>query len=161
MGIGCQPAYTPWLPDPVPPTITPHELPNAFNKYHPDHFLCKCKDPFIVLYVEPPMDPSFTFTVQCTKLCRSELPANDVMRSVSAPRPFLLLPRVLILRHCDAFVTNIVAHNLRKSHVHQRVGSIKTTDRWPSDDHPMTSDDEYTTYSYTLAACHCTSQTNV
>ncbi|GBP15964.1 hypothetical protein EVAR_12546_1 [Eumeta japonica] len=50
---------------------------------------------------------------QHTKLCRSELPANDEMRRYNAPRPFLLLPRVLILRHCDAFVTNFVYESQR------------------------------------------------
>ncbi|GBO98402.1 hypothetical protein EVAR_53_1 [Eumeta japonica] len=44
--------------------------------------------------------------VQRTKLCCSELSANDILRRYYAPRPFLLLRRVPILRHCDAFVTN-------------------------------------------------------
>ncbi|GBP11038.1 hypothetical protein EVAR_79717_1 [Eumeta japonica] len=44
--------------------------------------------------------PGIIYTVQCTKLCRSELPAND------AARPFLLLPRIPILRRCDDFVAN-------------------------------------------------------
>ncbi|GBP30933.1 hypothetical protein EVAR_28574_1 [Eumeta japonica] len=50
-------------------------------------------------------------TVQCTKLCRSEL--NDVMRTFNTPRPFFLLPRVSILRHWDAFVTNFAAAEFR------------------------------------------------
>ncbi|GBP55340.1 hypothetical protein EVAR_43096_1 [Eumeta japonica] len=40
---------------------------------------------------------------------RSELPTNNEMRRFSAPRPFHLLSRVPILRHCDAFVTNFTA----------------------------------------------------
>ncbi|GBP34073.1 hypothetical protein EVAR_94086_1 [Eumeta japonica] len=47
-----------------------------------------------------------TCTVQRMELCRSELSANDVMQRFNDPRPFLLLPRVPISRHCDAFVTN-------------------------------------------------------
>ncbi|GBP33103.1 hypothetical protein EVAR_18583_1 [Eumeta japonica] len=38
-----------------------------------------------------------------------EWSANGVMRRSNALRPFLLLPRVPILRHCDAFVTNFTA----------------------------------------------------
>ncbi|GBP05227.1 von Willebrand factor A domain-containing protein 8 [Eumeta japonica] len=45
-------------------------------------------------------------TIQRTKLCRSGLPLNEVMCRVSALQPFLLLLRVLILRQCDALVTN-------------------------------------------------------
>ncbi|GBP08836.1 hypothetical protein EVAR_78239_1 [Eumeta japonica] len=41
------------------------------------------------------------------------MPANDAMRRFSAPRPFLLLPCVPILRHCDAFVTNFTAAEFR------------------------------------------------
>ncbi|GBP22478.1 hypothetical protein EVAR_78655_1 [Eumeta japonica] len=48
-------------------------------------------------------------TVQRMKLCSSQLPANDAMRSFNAPRPYLLLPRVPILRHCNAFVDNFTA----------------------------------------------------
>ncbi|GBP97457.1 hypothetical protein EVAR_101209_1 [Eumeta japonica] len=48
-------------------------------------------------------------TVQRTELCRSELPANCVMRGFDAPRAFLLLRRVPILCHCDALVTNFTA----------------------------------------------------
>ncbi|GBP51828.1 hypothetical protein EVAR_88533_1 [Eumeta japonica] len=51
--------------------------------------------------------------IQCTKLCRSKLPANYKLRSYYAPRPFLLFRRVLILRHCDAFVTNFTAAKFR------------------------------------------------
>ncbi|GBP49231.1 hypothetical protein EVAR_96539_1 [Eumeta japonica] len=49
------------------------------------------------------------FTLQRTKFYRSGLPANEAMRGSSAPRPFLLLPRVPISHHCDAFVTNFAA----------------------------------------------------
>ncbi|GBP46493.1 hypothetical protein EVAR_45913_1 [Eumeta japonica] len=45
-------------------------------------------------------------TVQRTKLCRSELSASDAMRGFHVSRPFVLLSRILILRHCDAFATN-------------------------------------------------------
>ncbi|GBP40541.1 Protein slit [Eumeta japonica] len=48
-------------------------------------------------------------TVQPTKLCRSGLRANDAMRGHNAPRSFLLLVRVPILRNCDDFVTNFIA----------------------------------------------------
>ncbi|GBP40086.1 hypothetical protein EVAR_33661_1 [Eumeta japonica] len=48
--------------------------------------------------------------LQRTKLCRSELPANDAMRSFNAPQ---LLPRVPILRHGDVFVTNITTAEFR------------------------------------------------
>ncbi|GBP63388.1 hypothetical protein EVAR_56499_1 [Eumeta japonica] len=47
--------------------------------------------------------------VQRTKLCRSELAANYVLRRCYAPLPFLLLRRVPILRHRDAFMTNFTA----------------------------------------------------
>ncbi|GBP35181.1 hypothetical protein EVAR_18306_1 [Eumeta japonica] len=43
------------------------------------------------------------------KLYRSELAANDILRRYCAPRPFLLLRRVPVLRRCDAFVTNFTA----------------------------------------------------
>ncbi|GBP10765.1 hypothetical protein EVAR_6317_1 [Eumeta japonica] len=52
-------------------------------------------------------------TVERTKLCRSELPATDAMRRYNAPQPFLLLPRVSILRHCNAFVTKFTAADFR------------------------------------------------
>ncbi|GBP48930.1 hypothetical protein EVAR_96911_1 [Eumeta japonica] len=55
-------------------------------------------------------------TVQRTKLCRSELSANDIMRGFSSPRPFVLLLRVCILPHCDAFVTNFTAAEFHASH---------------------------------------------
>ncbi|GBP42827.1 hypothetical protein EVAR_83346_1 [Eumeta japonica] len=45
-------------------------------------------------------------TVQHMKLCRSELPVNDVLRRFSAPQTFLLLRRIAILRYCGAFVIN-------------------------------------------------------
>ncbi|GBP24224.1 hypothetical protein EVAR_80077_1 [Eumeta japonica] len=51
----------------------------------------------------------FAVTVQRTKLCRSELPANDAMRRFNAPRTFPLLPRVLTLRYSDAFAANCTA----------------------------------------------------
>ncbi|GBP29939.1 Homeobox protein invected [Eumeta japonica] len=51
-------------------------------------------------------------SVQRIKLYCSELPANDAMRMFSAPRPFLLLPRFPISRHCDDFVTNFTAAEL-------------------------------------------------
>ncbi|GBP68718.1 hypothetical protein EVAR_75332_1 [Eumeta japonica] len=42
--------------------------------------------------------------------CRCELPAHDAMRKFNVPRSFLLSPpRVSILRHRDAFVTNFTA----------------------------------------------------
>ncbi|GBP35673.1 hypothetical protein EVAR_74998_1 [Eumeta japonica] len=47
--------------------------------------------------------------LQRTKLCCSELPANDVMRRFKAPQPFLLLLRVPILCLCHAFVTYFTA----------------------------------------------------
>ncbi|GBP68835.1 Phenoloxidase-activating factor 2 [Eumeta japonica] len=47
------------------------------------------------------------------ELCRSELFVNDAMRRFNAPRPFLLLPRVPILCHCDVFVTNFTAAEFR------------------------------------------------
>ncbi|GBP35450.1 hypothetical protein EVAR_94902_1 [Eumeta japonica] len=47
-------------------------------------------------------------TVQRTKLCRSELAANGILRRYYAPRPFLLR-RIPILRRCDAFATNFTA----------------------------------------------------
>ncbi|GBP41203.1 hypothetical protein EVAR_30641_1 [Eumeta japonica] len=47
---------------------------------------------------------------KCLKLtCRSELPANDVMRRFDIPQTFLLLPGVSILRHCNVFVTKFTA----------------------------------------------------
>ncbi|GBP96027.1 hypothetical protein EVAR_71391_1 [Eumeta japonica] len=52
-------------------------------------------------------------TVRRTKLCRSESPANNIMRRFDVSQPFSLLPRVPILRHCDAFVTNFTAAELR------------------------------------------------
>ncbi|GBP20685.1 hypothetical protein EVAR_16558_1 [Eumeta japonica] len=39
--------------------------------------------------------------------------ANDVIRKFNAPRPFFLLPRVSILHHYDAFVTNFTAAQFR------------------------------------------------
>ncbi|GBP38739.1 hypothetical protein EVAR_22388_1 [Eumeta japonica] len=48
-------------------------------------------------------------SVQRTKLCRSELAANYILRRYHAPRFFLLLRHVPILRHCDAFVTTFTA----------------------------------------------------
>ncbi|GBP35808.1 hypothetical protein EVAR_20664_1 [Eumeta japonica] len=58
-------------------------------------------------------------TVRRTKLCRSELPANDVMRRFNAPQPSLLLPRVPIYHHCDDLMTNFTAarSNLHERHV--------------------------------------------
>ncbi|GBP31554.1 Nitric oxide synthase [Eumeta japonica] len=50
-------------------------------------------------------------TVRRTKLFRSNLVANDTLRRYYAARPFLLLRRVPILRHCNAFVTNFPAAN--------------------------------------------------
>ncbi|GBP43036.1 hypothetical protein EVAR_96294_1 [Eumeta japonica] len=45
--------------------------------------------------------------VHCSaRNCRSETAANNLPRIYNAPRPFLLLPRLRILRRCDAFVTN-------------------------------------------------------
>ncbi|GBP39432.1 hypothetical protein EVAR_95884_1 [Eumeta japonica] len=37
--------------------------------------------------------------------------ANVVLHRSYAPRPFVLLRRVPILRHCDAFVTNFTVRN--------------------------------------------------
>ncbi|GBP63637.1 hypothetical protein EVAR_47975_1, partial [Eumeta japonica] len=51
--------------------------------------------------------------VQRTKLYRSELPANDVLRKYNAPQTFLLLLRVPNLRYCDAFLTNFTAAEFR------------------------------------------------
>ncbi|GBP15425.1 hypothetical protein EVAR_80595_1 [Eumeta japonica] len=51
--------------------------------------------------------------VQRTKICRSDLPAIDVIRRLKTFRTFLLLPCVPILRHCDAFVTNFTAAEFR------------------------------------------------
>ncbi|GBP13861.1 hypothetical protein EVAR_10437_1 [Eumeta japonica] len=56
---------------------------------------------------------SQTGTVQRTKLCRSELAANDVPRRYYVARPFLLLRRVSILRHRDALATNFTAAKFR------------------------------------------------
>ncbi|GBP49883.1 Glutamate dehydrogenase, mitochondrial, partial [Eumeta japonica] len=39
--------------------------------------------------------------------------ANDILCRLYAPRPFLLFPRVPILRHCDAFVVNFTAAEFR------------------------------------------------
>ncbi|GBP45960.1 hypothetical protein EVAR_41262_1 [Eumeta japonica] len=50
--------------------------------------------------------------IQRTKLCRSELAANGILRRYYTPRPVLLIRRVSILRHCDAFVTNFTAAKL-------------------------------------------------
>ncbi|GBP36241.1 hypothetical protein EVAR_85488_1 [Eumeta japonica] len=67
-------------------------------------------------HTEAPGSPyvmlSGSSTVQRTKLYRCKLAANDVMRGYYAPQPFLLLPRIPILRHCDAFVTNFRAAKL-------------------------------------------------
>ncbi|GBP76038.1 hypothetical protein EVAR_33346_1 [Eumeta japonica] len=52
-------------------------------------------------------------TVRRTKLCRSELAANDILRRYYVPRPRLLLRRVPVLRHCDAFVTSFTAAKFR------------------------------------------------
>ncbi|GBP74957.1 hypothetical protein EVAR_60884_1 [Eumeta japonica] len=52
-------------------------------------------------------------SLQRTKLCRSELAANDKLRRYYAPRPFLLLLRVSVLCHYDAFVTNFTAAKFR------------------------------------------------
>ncbi|GBP39064.1 hypothetical protein EVAR_27422_1 [Eumeta japonica] len=41
------------------------------------------------------------------------MPANCLTRRYNAPRPFLLLPRVPVLRRCDAFVTNFTAAEFR------------------------------------------------
>ncbi|GBP00370.1 hypothetical protein EVAR_937_1 [Eumeta japonica] len=49
---------------------------------------------------------------QCTKLCRSELPANDVMPRFNTPRLFHFRPHMPILRHSDAFVANFIAAKL-------------------------------------------------
>ncbi|GBP87067.1 hypothetical protein EVAR_45432_1 [Eumeta japonica] len=51
----------------------------------------------------------YSGTVQRTKLCRSELPANDAMRGFNTPRPFPLHPRIPNSCNCDAFVTNFAA----------------------------------------------------
>ncbi|GBP06258.1 hypothetical protein EVAR_3599_1 [Eumeta japonica] len=51
--------------------------------------------------------------MQRTKLCRSELPANDALHRFNAPRPFLLIPGVPILCYCDAFLTNFTAAEFR------------------------------------------------
>ncbi|GBP54427.1 hypothetical protein EVAR_35984_1 [Eumeta japonica] len=58
------------------------------------------------------MTPAIS-TVQRTKLCRSEMPVNDPMRRFSAPRSFLLLPRVVNLRNPDAFRTGLTAIEFR------------------------------------------------
>ncbi|GBP89131.1 Histone-lysine N-methyltransferase SETMAR [Eumeta japonica] len=52
-------------------------------------------------------------TVQRTKLCRSELLANDALRRSNAPGLYPFLPRVPILCHCNAFVTNFTAAEFR------------------------------------------------
>ncbi|GBP54669.1 hypothetical protein EVAR_47171_1 [Eumeta japonica] len=51
--------------------------------------------------------------MQCTKHWHSELPVNGVTRRYNAPRLFLHLPRIPILRHCGAFVTNFTAAEFR------------------------------------------------
>ncbi|GBP06045.1 hypothetical protein EVAR_3282_1 [Eumeta japonica] len=48
----------------------------------------------------------YNTTHETLPLC---LAANDILRRYYAPRTFLLLRRVPILRHCDAFVTNFTA----------------------------------------------------
>ncbi|GBP79261.1 Circadian clock-controlled protein [Eumeta japonica] len=45
-------------------------------------------------------------TVRHMKLCRPELPANDITHRINTLRSFLVLLRLLILRRYDAFVTN-------------------------------------------------------
>ncbi|GBP76727.1 Fatty-acid amide hydrolase 2 [Eumeta japonica] len=50
-------------------------------------------------------------TVQLTKLCRFELPANDGMRRFSAPH-LPPSPVLSILRHCDAYVPNFVPYTV-------------------------------------------------
>ncbi|GBP56922.1 Transmembrane protein 41 homolog [Eumeta japonica] len=60
-------------------------------------------------------DKKVTGTVQHTKLCRSELVANDILPKYYDPRPFLLR-RVPILRRCDDFVTNFTAAKFRPSY---------------------------------------------
>ncbi|GBP86041.1 hypothetical protein EVAR_68518_1 [Eumeta japonica] len=51
--------------------------------------------------------------VQRTKLCRSELFANDAMHSFNVPRPYLLLPRGPVSRYRDAFMINFTAAGFR------------------------------------------------
>ncbi|GBP74935.1 hypothetical protein EVAR_54257_1 [Eumeta japonica] len=54
--------------------------------------------------------------VQRTQHCRSEFPANYALRRFNVPRPFLLLPRVPTLLHCDAFATDFTAAQFRAFH---------------------------------------------
>ncbi|GBP32721.1 hypothetical protein EVAR_16885_1 [Eumeta japonica] len=52
-------------------------------------------------------------TVQRTKLCRSDLAANDILRRYYASPSFLFLPRVPTLHNCNAFATNFTAAEFR------------------------------------------------
>ncbi|GBP32748.1 hypothetical protein EVAR_18900_1 [Eumeta japonica] len=62
--------------------------------------------------------------IQRTKLYRYELPANDVMRRFSVTRPFILFPRVAILRNCDTFVTNFTAILLKSGQYYNLFGGV-------------------------------------
>ncbi|GBP35742.1 hypothetical protein EVAR_82677_1 [Eumeta japonica] len=72
------------------------------------------------------------------ELCRSELAANDVLHRYNAPQPSLLLPRFLILRHCDVFVTNFTAVEYRALYF-ERIGERKTGGWTGGQEKPMTS----------------------
>ncbi|GBP55772.1 hypothetical protein EVAR_50186_1 [Eumeta japonica] len=50
-------------------------------------------------------------TVNAWKPCRFEL--TVILRKYYAPRPFRLLPRAPVLRHCNSFVTNFTAVRYR------------------------------------------------
>ncbi|GBP24327.1 hypothetical protein EVAR_9425_1 [Eumeta japonica] len=43
--------------------------------------------------------------------CLSDLSTNDIMRRFNASPPFVLFPRVPILRHCDAFEQQLSIHS--------------------------------------------------
>ncbi|GBP19663.1 hypothetical protein EVAR_75635_1 [Eumeta japonica] len=126
----CVHTYTPYTPllNLYPPTVPYFRLRNLdwFNNLtcSPRHAardlichklkICWSIDPWLgwnivtlgskatLLIAEPTPFVLFTSGVQRTKLCHSDLLANDAMHRFSAPRPFLLLLCVPILRHCNA-----------------------------------------------------------
>ncbi|GBP89516.1 Tigger transposable element-derived protein 4 [Eumeta japonica] len=61
-------------------------------------------------------------TVQRTKLCCSEVSANDIMHRFNAPRPFLLLCRVPILRFRDKLHSDRVSLKLLEIEVFMGAG---------------------------------------
>ncbi|GBP96541.1 hypothetical protein EVAR_100192_1 [Eumeta japonica] len=81
---------------------------NTFNLYFPDVTAGRQRSLLFPVRAGPACGPRSkqrerVSTAQRTILCRSELPAHDVMNRFNAPRPFLLLPCVPILRYCARF----------------------------------------------------------